>query len=382
MALGCNFLVERGDLHHTSVHPATISDDTVPPSGGLLLAIERFGFSANTITYAVFGDAMGYWSFFPAPDGWGRVPVWGFARVLRSATDGITEGDRFFGYLPPSTHLLVRAGEVSGDGFTDVTEHRMALPPVYNRYVNCATDPSYDPRYEDLQMLLRPLFMTSFLLDDQLADEGFHGADAVVLTSASSKTAFALAHLISRRGGDRPAVVGLTSASNVGFVEGLGCYDRVVTYDGVLDGSTPLPADPTALVDFSGDPLIVGAVHRQVGDALAYSGIVGGTHWQAIGGAEPDTSGEPLPGAARTFFFAPDRVDQRRADWGPDGMEERIAAAWGPFVERVSGWVTVVRGAGPDAVRRVYEETLRGDTSPDIAHVLSMYGTDRNHLED
>ena len=80
-------------------------------------------------------------------------------------------------------------------------------------------------------MLLRPLFATSFLIDDFLADEGLLEPGTVILASASSKTALATAFLLSRRRG--PEVIGLTSAGNLGFVEGLGVYDRAVTYDQV-----------------------------------------------------------------------------------------------------------------------------------------------------
>ena len=40
--------------------------------GQALLRIESFGLTSNDITYAVFGEAMNYWGFFPASD-----PDWG-----------------------------------------------------------------------------------------------------------------------------------------------------------------------------------------------------------------------------------------------------------------------------------------------------------------
>ncbi len=38
-------------------------------------------------------------------------------------------------------------------------------------------------------MLLRPLFFTSFLIDDQLSDDGLCARGPIVISSASSKTA-------------------------------------------------------------------------------------------------------------------------------------------------------------------------------------------------
>ncbi|MBC7103757.1 MAG: DUF2855 family protein [Parvibaculum sp.] len=43
----------------------------------MLVEIEKFALSANNITYAVAGDMLNYWSFFPAEEGWGKIPVWG-----------------------------------------------------------------------------------------------------------------------------------------------------------------------------------------------------------------------------------------------------------------------------------------------------------------
>ena len=53
-------------------------------AGQARLIVQKFGFSTNNISYVQFGDMMSYWDFFPAEDGWGRVPVWGFAEVVES----------------------------------------------------------------------------------------------------------------------------------------------------------------------------------------------------------------------------------------------------------------------------------------------------------
>lgn len=355
--------VKRDDLHETRVvdsPPAPLEE------GEARLAVRRFGFSANNVTYAVFGDLMGYWTFFPAaPDGegWGRIPVWGFAEVVEANGSGLDDGELVYGYLPMGTELVVTPTRVGDHGFTDASAHRAGLPPAYNGYTRCATDPVYDPATEPLQMLLRPLFMTDFVLDDWLADNDFFGAGdgTVVLSSASSKTSFGLAHLLARRA-DRPEVVGLTSAGNVAFVEGLGVYDRVVTYDDVAS----LPTDgPSVYVDMAGDAGVRKAVHEQMG-GLAASVQVGGTHWEQVGG------GGDLPGPAPALFFAPDQIVKRREDWGPGGVESRFADAWAEFLPVVQDWIEVVERQGPDAVADTYLEVLDGRADPAVAFVLSM----------
>ena len=73
------------------------------------------------------------------------------------------------------------------------------MAPVYNAYARVSGDPAFAGRQGDYQALLRPLFMLSFLVDDFLAENEFYGARSVMLSSASSKTAFGLAHLLHTR---------------------------------------------------------------------------------------------------------------------------------------------------------------------------------------
>jgi hypothetical protein len=211
-------------------------------------------------------------------------------------------------------------------------------------------------------MLFRPLFSTSFLIDDLLAEQGFFGARRVLLASASSKTALALAFLLSRRSGERPGVVGLTSDANRAFVESTGYYDQVIRYDAV----DALDATPSALVDMAGDVRVRGAVHRRLGDALRYSCMVGATHWEAPRDAKK------LPGPAPVVFFAPDRARERAGDWGAAGLEARVEASWQPFVASVSRWIKIERHVGPDAVRAAYLSLLEGRAAPDRGLVLSL----------
>ena len=107
------------------------------------------------------------------------------------------------------------------------------------------------------------------------------------------------------------------------FVQSLGCYDEVVTYDRV----TSLPPDsPVAYVDMAGNSALRETLHRHFGEQMKYSGRIGLTHRST----SPD-EGE-LPGAKPTWFFAPDQIRKRAKEWGPGGVEQRFGAAWSGFV--------------------------------------------------
>jgi hypothetical protein len=353
-----DFLVKRDELRECRV-----AESEPPAVGGgqALLRVDSFGLTANNITYAVMGEAMSYWDFFPAEDGWGRVPMWGFAEVETSEAEGVEAGTRVYGYLPPSSHLLVTPRSANDKGFTDGSPHRAALPSAYHRYLATSGDPFYSADSEDVQMLLRPLFFTSFLIDDQLTDEGLIERGPIVISSASSKTAIAAAFLLAQR--DGVELVGLTSARNSEFVQDLGIYARCVTYDEI----GTLGSGPATYVDIAGDGAVRQAVHTYFGEDLAYSMTVGVTHWEELSSGQGD-----LPGPTPTFFFAPTRVEKRSTDWGPAELERRVAEAWRPFCEWTAGWLEVVRGQGFEAVKSAYLDVLEGRVGPKSAHVISL----------
>lgn len=355
-----DFAVRRDDWRQCRVTPAPPVVALRP--GQVLFRVDRFALTANNVTYALTGDMLAYWTFFPAEAPWGRIPVMGYADVLASRRDGVAAGERVFGFFPMSTHLVIDADEVRAGSFLDAAPHRSGTALAYRQYTRAAGDPLYEAAREDALMLLRGLFITSFLVDDFLADQGGFGARALAISSASSKTAIALGFLSKRRGAAR--VIGLTSARNRAFVERLGCYDEVRAYDEV----TALPANvPTAFVDHSGDAAVVRAMHEHLRERLVYSGIVGATHWDR-GGRSRD-----LPGAEPAFFFAPTQLEKRQSEWGPDGFQQRLGDAWRAFLTFTDGWLEVVRGYGPAAVERVYREVLEGRALPHQGHVLSLW---------
>jgi hypothetical protein len=353
-----DFLIAKDDLHNCRFADSPALE---PGPGQAVLRVDAFGLTSNNITYATFGEAMSYWGFFPTDDGWGRMPVWGFAEVTASTVPELDAGTRLFGYLPPSSELLVAPAHVNASGFTDSSAHRAALPSAYNRYSCTAADAFYDAEHEDEQMLLRPLFLTSYLIDDFLDDAGFFGAETIVLSSASSKTAGALAYLLSLR--KDVLVVGLTSARSAEFTRTLGVYDHVLAYDQLES----LPAGRAVYVDMAGNAELRAGVHGHYRDELAHSAVVGATHHDRMG-AVPDA----LPGPRPTFFFAPDRILKRADEWGADGLQQRMANAWHPYVAWADGWLSAIHGHGPDALESAYLDLLDGRIDPATAHVLSL----------
>ena len=361
------FIVERKDLRRCRwLH----ADRAALPEGAVRLRVDTFALTSNNITYAAFGDAMNYWGFYPTGDTTtGCIPVWGFGTVIESRCEGVAEGERCYGYFPIADEAVLLPSRIGPGGFEDGAVHRRELHAVYNQYLRCSADPLYDARREAEQALLRPLFTTSFLIDDFLADNGFFGAGAVILSSASSKTAYGTAFCLARRRGSPGPVklIGLTSPANLSFTRGLGCYDEVLMYDDVAS----LPADvASAYVDMSGSVAVRAAVHSHFALQLKYSCSVGGTHWDDLGG------GKGLAGPRPVLFFAPAQIKKRNADWGADVLGRRITESWNAFMRPVSDaanpWLRVVHGNGEAAVEATYRALLDGSVPAQEGHVLTV----------
>ncbi|MBX3479389.1 MAG: DUF2855 family protein [Caulobacter sp.] len=349
-----DLLIDKTDLTRTQLGPSQAPRTDVLAEGQVLLAVERFAVTANNVTYGAMGDAFGYWRFFPAPDGLGRVPVWGFARVEASRAEGIEPGLRLFGYLPMSSHFVADLVRTRG-GLVDAAPHRAQLPPTYNQYAE-APDPAPT---DDHRALLRPLFGTSWLIDDFLEEAGDFGARTVILTSASSKTALGLAFRLKQRG---VAVVGLTSPRNVDFLKGLDWFAAVAAYDEI---ETVTAQSPVVIVDFAGNADVVGRLHRRFGDAIAHSAIVGATHWEA----PPDDAA--LPGPARALFFAPDQIRKRFAEWGAEEFDRRFTTNLAAFIAG-SPWLTLRTLEGADGAVRAWDETVRGAAAADTGLIVRL----------
>ena len=321
-----------------------------PQEGQVLLRVDRFGYSANNVTYAAAGETLGYWRFFPTGEAaWGMVPVWGFADVEASRVEGIEAGERIFGYLPPAGHLNVEPVRVSTEQFMDGAGHRAELPAGYNIYrrVEKASEDA-----EARHMLLYPLYVTSWCLADALERADRFGAERIVVASASSKTAIGLAFALSRHG-SRVPVVGLTSPRNTAFVRDLALYDEVLTYDalGALD-----PDIPTTIVDMSGDAAMLGRLHAHLGEAMRQTLDVGLTHWEA------PRRDDRRDRERSTFFFAPAHIQERIREWGAAEFAARTTTFMDEAIEDSRRWMTLEPIAGLEPLAEVHREIARNES--------------------
>ncbi len=329
--------------------------------GEVRMKVESFALTANNITYAAAGAPLGYWEFFPTELPWGHIPAMGYGEIIESANPDLVEGDRYFGFYPmASEHVLLATP--TKDGMWDAGEHRNPHAPAYRQFTNLTNDPNHKPEHEAKVALLRGLFLTSYLAEDLLEDNGYFGADSTLVTSASSKTSIALGFCLQQRG---THAVGITSARNQEFVEGLGCYDQVITYDNVasLDGDRA-----SVVVDMAGSAEVRASVHGHFGDNLKYSMAVGASHWEDLSFDAPTD----LPGPTPEMFFAPGQIEKRNAELGPGVLMEQMGEQWDKYVDFADTWLNVAWGAGQDDLEAAYVATLEGSQPPNTGLMQSL----------
>ena len=351
--------IRRDDVRNARIVALAELCDVGVEDGKALLRIDAFAFTTNNLTYATLGTAGRYLDTFPASDArWGRLPVWGFGTVLRSKSAGVEVGTRYYGFYPISSYLMVQPVSVRTRTFADGTPERFALNPLYAQYT---VAPARSDRGDALQMLFRPLLITSFILDDHLASEADFGARQIVVASASSKTAYGMAFMIAHRERS-PELIGLTSSRNAAFVKALGPYALVISYDEI----DRLPIEPSVYVDFSADAGLSERVKERLGSALLAEIPAGFTHLER----------QPFRESAPRMFSAPASIKRRIADWGSEAFAARFEAALGGVVsslERTNGAAfEIVRQAGPQAILDAYRRAAGGVLDPREGLILSL----------
>ncbi|WP_326943182.1 DUF2855 family protein [Amycolatopsis sp. NBC_01307] len=345
--------VRRADL--TVSGPRAAAHPALAP-GAVRLEVEKFALTMNVVTYARLGDqTLPYWNAFPAPAGYGRVPVWAFVRVIDSRNPAIPVGGRYFGFVPIGTHHTVEALPTSR-GFEDADPDRAFMPAWYRTFQPAAEPDDLD----DLRAVFRPIFPASFTLAAFVAGLAADGIKSALITSASSRTAIGLAHLLARDTG-LPAA-GLTSAANHGFAAGTGCYGSVARYDEPAAVSVLAPA---VLVDLTGSHRVITDVHERFAGALGHVALVGFTH--------PDSQqhGPALTDPKPQFFFAPWAEKRMVADEGESRFYARYHEAEQRFLESATAWLTIRRQQGPEAIAKAFGALLAGTVPAGVTDVLS-----------
>ena len=351
--------VNKTALSETRIYTHEISETLEPNE--VVLAVDRLAMTSNNVSYAVAGDMLDYWGFFPTEAGWGRIPAMGWADVVASAHPDIDVGERVWGFFPYANYHKIQAGHVTASSFKDTGLHRAQHAAVYCQFDKASANPLYDASREGQDSLLRGLFMTSWLVEDFLNENAGFGAELCLITSASSKTSIALAYTVKQRG--QMKSIAITSEKNRAFCESLGCYDAVYSYQQIERLNSGAPA---VIVDMAGSAATLTQCHQHFGDNIKYSCLIGATHYQEAGATDN------LPGAKPAFFFAPAHVQERSKTLGASVLMTLLGESYAQFRVFCDGWMRVQCAEGQDAVIEAYRFILTGATEPQVGQLVKV----------
>eukprot|EP00924_Labyrinthula_sp_SR-Ha-C_P002444 augustus_masked-scaffold_16-processed-gene-4.3-mRNA-1 protein AED:1.00 eAED:1.00 QI:0/-1/0/0/-1/1/1/0/377 len=362
-----DLVIERKKITSVKLQQSPVPTSKTLETNHILVKIDKYALTANVISYANAGESLSYFEFFPTSDQASAiVPVWGFADVVASKQEKIPVGTKIYGYFPMSSHLVLNPTNISARSFDDGREHRRNLPPVYNSYTICEENVGfYSKKHEELISILRPLYITSWLLADFcLYNNNFNGQN-IIITSASSKTSFGMAfelqELKNKGEFSDCKVIGLTSRSNVEFVENLGLYDEVLDYGNIEKLSKE---NGSTIFDMSGNRVLLQDINLFLKDELKYICAIGNTHW--------DSGRKKVPGfefLKPIFFFAPSQIQLRTKEWSPSELWTRIDDSWNKFIGLVEQQrlIEIEHIHGIHDIMQNYVELADGKVNPKIA---------------
>ncbi|PFH50592.1 hypothetical protein AMATHDRAFT_144700 [Amanita thiersii Skay4041] len=420
--------VPRPSVAIASNKPVIVKQ-SLPPStihpNHVLIKVDRFGFSTNNLTYQALGEHphFRYFDYHAVPENdeissttHGVVPVWGFGTVVKSSHPKIEPGERVYGYFAPARYLLlpVSANNVNKSTFYIPRPHLPADRRPYNQVLRCAHDSQYSPEplLEDLTMLYRPLFWTAYWCEDCLFSSSYRGGTSrILISSASSKTAFCLAYLLQKRiktGGAKATtqIIGLTSRRNFPFTTSLDLYHDVLTYDTFKE--SPLfhggAEERWIYVDVAANQELNQTLFTHF--ASPYSGRLASFISLGLTNVSPTSSEssnlEWNEDSARLFsansqnprnardtsqfwplkeeFFMPEWLAVRRHQLPLEEILKRQNNAWKELMRDCVDWVKIERRYGIKNVKEAYELLLQEGIGPDTGLIWSLWNDEDKHL--
>lgn len=218
----------------------------------------------------------------------------------------------------------------------------------------------------------QPLFWTSYWMEDNLHETGYRGLQNILISSASSKTAFIVAYRIhlrrkSSKGAFNAKIVGLTSASNVEFTRKLGFYDEVYSYDQVAQVKSSGAAEEWLYIDVSGNQSLNADIAKSVAPKLTVSlGMTSVEGGDATNIAKGDTS-------EWESFFMPEWLAVRLKQVGAKGLKEMQKVAWAQLMDDCRSWVQIDTYRGERDVLAAYLKTVKGGVSPDRGQMFTLW---------
>ena len=257
-------------------------------------------------------------------------------------------------------------------------------------------------------MLYRPLFWTSFWCEDWIHSSGYKGGVTnILVSSASSKTAFCFAYLVGkriRRGelSKNTRIIGLTSKRNVAFTKRLGLYDEVLEYDTFTSAKSLQGSQSSTwlYIDVAGSDDLNKRITAHF--SSPYTGIlsafvvlgmtnlspsskdIDSMNWDENPfGTSTAVNDTAQKGPSSSFwpkveqFFMPEWLDVRRHQIPITEIFSRQNQAWKDLMVDCTKWVELERVYGPAGVKEAYGRLAKEGLGPDKGLIWSLWDNEK-----
>lgn len=240
-------------------------------------------------------------------------------------------------------------------------------------------------------MLYRPLFWTSFWCEDWLQAFAYRGADHVLISSASAKTAFCLAYLLGKRKQEHQftfRIVGLTSQRNLAFTRGLRLYDDVLGYDSFESSDVLQPSSGKWLyIDVAGNDELNFKLQTHFSTSkFSFTSVqLGLTNLSPSAPSAVSTKfttntspSDPRQTSSRGHmdmeqFFMPEWLAVRKNQLSIAQITSMQAKAWGELMRDGKEWVRLEHVFGGERVVQAYKEVAHKGTDPTTGAIWSLW---------
>lgn len=214
-------------------------------------------------------------------------------------------------------------------------------------------------------------------MEDYLYEANYKGLQNMLISSASSKTAFIVAYRMRLRrdlsNGALPInIIGLTSRSNLSFTRRLGFYDQVFSYDQVDDVRKVSKLDNCLYIDVSGNQPLNASIAKSIGPKLTIS--LGMTSVE--GGNASSFTGAGGNQEGFESFFMPEWLAVRLKQLGSKRLKEMQKVVWDQVMDDCRSWIIIDTYRGEEKVLEAYLKTLKGSVPPDKGQMFSLWKKD------
>ena len=308
--------------------------------------------------------------------------VWGIAEVTSTTIEGVEVGAQYLGLLPIGDSVsFAKASSKKEDG--SIVVDRPATFAAYNSFNKIESDTAMSTscEYSDLALVCFPGIVTGHGLYFRMLEQNCYDADAVVITSASSKVALAMALYMKNdphKKFENIPIIGCTSNNNMQFCKQTGLYDTLFCYDDILP-----PEKKYVIVDIAGRADVYTRNKNEEGFGITKLLVVGnssgiedkkGTFSAFTAYAKikmimgmmglPPRLHSWMPRPTQELYLIWEDMAAMEKKWGKDKVKDVQRESSFTFCKAAKEWMSIREAKTEEEIGKAFVDILEGSVPP------------------